>query len=469
MPDWTAPFTIPKYTSAEFRIMKAEYIAKNGYTITFPGLYDIIKLPIEKPMTEQEVKDWRNRNYEKFSEHRLYEIRKMKKKRKDKFLSMLASPAPEIINNAGALMTAIDNAQDCLFTIGALGILAMRYTPPPVAAVIALPTGAILTSANALNVLQSVGTKGLPGKAAKRTWQKKTGIDPWSKKGRIKYAKHLMKTFPKRAVLAQALQTTNDIFGVGISLGPIVGFFIDTIAGPVRRIFGAPVNVKLPIPTYDEFCQAAQHNARTASSYFYPGVQTKDEEVLTMITAHWLSQVALYSGTKNIPGWDNYENLNELELRSPITTNPLSLEVIEEEGIDVNKITNWPHSGKPWALSTDLVNEYEKPNQDYFHEYMGMHDKDWIGYIFKSLACDSSFYTYAVAEGEDQVSYDFTAASKACSIMAENRVYPDPSQGNAKIQLLADQIDLWEAIDEKPTMTNISEFCQHNGIVLTPF
>ena len=469
MPDWLAPFTIPKYTSAEFRKMKAEYVAKHGYTITFPGLYDIIKLPIEKPMTDQEVKDWRARKFDRFSESRLYEIRKMKKKRKDKFLAMLASPAPEIINNAGALMTAIDNAQDCLFTIGALGILAMRFSPPPIAAAIALPTGAVLTSANALNIVQSVGTKVLPGLESKRAWQKKSGIDPWSKKGRIKYAEHLMKTFPKRAVLVQALQTTDSVFGVGLSLGPIVGLFIDIGAGPVRRIFGAKVNVKLPIPTYDEFCKAAQHNARTTAAYFYPGVQTEDEEVLTMMTAHWLGQVALHSGTKDVPGWDNYENLNELELRAPITTNPLSLEVMEEEGVDVNKITNWPHSGKPWALSTDLVDEYEKPSQDYFNEYMGMHDTDWIGYIFKSLACDASFYTYAAAEGESQVSYDYTATSKACSILLENRVYPDPGQGKAKTQLLADQIDLWEAINEKPTMKNMFEFCQDNNITLTPF
>lgn len=469
MPDWTAPFTIPKYTSAEFRKLKADYIAKHGYTITFPGLYDIIKLPIEVPMTEQEVKDWKARRYDKFSENRLYEIRRMKKKRKDKFLAMLASPMPEVISNTGAFMTAIDDAQDCLFTIGGIGIAGMRFSPPSVAAVLALPTGAILTAANALNVIQSVGRKGLPGIEAKRAWQKKTGVDPWSKKGRIKYAQHLVKTFPKKAFAIQALQTTQEVFGVGLSLGAIVGLFIDAVAGPVRRIYGDKVTVKLPIPTYDEFCKAAQYYGRKTAAYFYPGVQTSDEEVLTMMMAHWLSQVALYSGTKDVPGWKNFEDLDDLELQMPLPTNPLTLEVMAEEGIKPEDVCNWPHSGKRWSPATEIVEEYNKPCQDYFEEYMGMHDKDWIGYIFKTLACDATFYTMATAESEDQVEYDYTATSKACSILLENRMYPDPEQAKEKVELLAEKIELWEAMNIKPTLMNITEFCENMNIALTSY
>jgi len=469
MPDWTAPFTIPKYTKEEFRAMKAAYVAKHGYTITFPGLYDIIKLPIEVPMTEQETKDWKARRYDKFSEIRLYEIRRMKKKRKDKFLAMLASPAPEVITNVGSFMTAIDDAQDCLFTIGGLGIAAMRFTPPSVAAILALPTGATLTAASALNVIQTIGKQGMPGITAKRAWQKKTGIDPWSKKGRIAYAKQLIKTFPKKAFGIQALQTTNEVFGVGLSLGAIVGLFVDVVAGPVRRIYGDKVNVKLPIPTYDEFCKAAQYYGRKTAAYFYPGVQTSNEEVLTMMTAHWLSQVALFSGTRDRPGWENFENLDDIELQMPLPKNPLTLEVMAEEGINPEDVCNWPHSGKRWAPATEIAEEYEKPCQDYCEEYMGMHDKDWIGYIFKTLAGDAHFYTMAAAEGEDQIRYDYTATSKACSILLENRMYPDPGQPKEKVKLLADKIELWEAMDIKPTLRNLTEFCENRNIVLISY
>lgn len=469
MPDWTASFTIPKYTSKEFRKMKAAYVAKHGYTITFPGLYDVIKIPIEKPMTEQEEIDWKAKRWGKFSESRLYELKRYKKKRLDKFLAMLASPAPEVISNVGSFMTSIDNAQDCLFTIAAMGWLSMRFAPPPIAAAIAIPTGAVMTAAGALDIIQSVGKKGLPGITAKRDWQKKTGIDPWSKKGRIKYAKHLVKTFPKKAIGVQALQVTGDVFGVGLSLGPLVGLFIDTVAGPVRRIFGDKVTVKLPIPTYSEFCAAAQHAGRTTFAYFHPGVQTKDEEVLTMMLAHWHSQLVLFSESRDKPDWTNFNDPEDLELQMPKPTNILTLEVIKEAGINVDEVCNWPHSGKPWAPLSELVEEYEKPCQAYFEEYMGMHDKDWIGYIFKTLACDAHFYTMAIAEGEDQVAYDYTATSKACSILLENRLIPDPEQASEKTQLLADQIDRWEAADIKPTLRLIVEFCRNNEISLVSF
>jgi len=469
MADWGAPFTLPKYTTEEFRALKAAYVAKHGYTITFPGLYDIIKIPIEKPITKQEAKDWKAKKWNKFSENRLYEIRQYKKKRKEKFLAMLGSPTPEVLRNAGMLMTAIDNAQDCLFTIGTLGILGMRFTPPPVAAVLALPTGTALTAANALNVIQSLGRKGLPGREAKRAWQKKTGIDPWSKKGRIKYAQHLMKTFPVKAAVLQGLQTTEEIFGVGLSLGPIVGLFEDAVAGPIRRLYGDKVSVKWPIPTYDEFCSAAQYYGRSCFAYFHPGVQTSDEEVITIMTAHWLSQVALFSGTKDVPGWENYNNLDEIELRAPRPTNILTLEVIEEAGVNVDDVCGWPHSSKDWALSTELVEEYAKPCQDYFYEYLGMHDKDWIGYIFKTLAGDATFYTMATAEGEKQVEENWTPISRTGSILLEYRMFIDLDQPKKKIEIMETEMERWEKWDINPTLAGITSFCRENDIKITNF
>lgn len=467
--DWGAPFTIPKYTSEEFRKMKAEYIAKNGYTITFPGLYDIIKIPIENPLTEQEEYDWSRGFFGEFSEQRYYEIQQYKKKRKDKFLAMLGSPTPEVFRNAGMLMTAIDNAQDCLFTIGTLGILGMRFSPPQVASVLALPTGTVLTAANALNVIQSLGRKGMPGKEAKRAWQKKTGIDPWTKKGRIKYAKHLMKTFPVKAAIIQGLQTTEEIFGVGLSLGPIVGLFEDAIAGPIRTLSGDKVSVKWPIPTYDEFCKAAQYYGRATFAYFHPGVQTSDEEVITMITAHWLAQVALFSGTIDVPGWENYNNLYDIELKAPRPTNILTLEVIKEAGADVDDLCGWPHNSKEWAPVIDLEKEYEKPCQDYFYEYLGMHDTDWIGYIFKTLAGDATYYTYAAAEGEDQVEEDWTPTSRTGSILLEYRMYIDMDQPSNKISLMENEMEKWETNNVNPTLKMITTYCNDNAIKIINF
>lgn len=469
MPDWTAPFELPKYTSEEFRKLKADYVAKYGYTITMPGLFDVISIPIETPMTEQEVRDWKGKRWDQFSEDRLYDIRTMKQSRKDKFLAMLGSPAPEVVSNVGSLMTAIDDAQDALFTLGALGIVGMRFSHPSIAALLALPTGVALTGANALNVIQSIGRQKLPGKLSKRAWQKKNGVDPWSKKGRIKYARHLLKSFPVKAGVIQALQTTRDVFGFGLALGPVVGFFIDAVAGPVRRLYGDRVVVDWPIPTYTELTDLAHRYLRNIPIYYYPGPRTTDEEIIGMMMAQWLSQVALYSGTKNIPGWENYQNMNELEIQVRRPTNPLTLEVIQEEGFNVDDITGWPHNSKPWALATDVVNEYSTPAQEFFDTYMQRHDKDWLGYIYKTLACDSTFYTLACAEGDDQIEVDYTVPAKAASILLENRLYPDPEQPPAQIQTLADRLDWWETAGINPSLRDILEYCHAQGISILDY
>lgn len=46
MPDWTAPFHMPRITTEEFLRKKAEYVAKNDYRYTIPEFDDIFHIPI---------------------------------------------------------------------------------------------------------------------------------------------------------------------------------------------------------------------------------------------------------------------------------------------------------------------------------------------------------------------------------------------------------------------------------------
>jgi len=92
MPDWTAPFRIPKITNEEWARKKADYVAEHGYSITIPGLSDIIKVRTEEPMTALEHYHWKKKNWDYFSPKRLDECQKQKKKRRERYLAMLASP-----------------------------------------------------------------------------------------------------------------------------------------------------------------------------------------------------------------------------------------------------------------------------------------------------------------------------------------------------------------------------------------
>ncbi len=469
MPDWTAPFHRPRMTTDEFIATKAKYIAKHGYTMTVPGLDDIIKINFEKAMTDQEVKDWRNRNYDKFSPERYETIRKMKAKRKEKFLAMLGSPTPHIVNNAGSIMTSLDDAQDALSTLAMVGVLAIKAAPRVLGKVFSGPVGWTLAGSDVLNTVAHLGFKKMPNMTSKRQIEAATGENLRTKKGRLKAIEKLKIKFPTKAAVIEGLQVTENIFGVGICLGPIVGFVIEAVTGPYRVITGEPVRVKLPVPSVSTLTKIGQIVQRSSIPYFASDLQTSNEEVLMMMIAYYLSCQELLTMQSGWSALDQVENLEDVELLAPTPKHILTREVIEEEGLNIDDVVGWPHNSKPWALTGDIANELEAPAKKFVQDYMALHEHDWWGYAFSSLATGATFHQMGNLEEESAVVYDYTAPSKAGMILCQFGKYPDPDQQAEKIAMLADQIDFWEATGEKPTFQGITKFCENNEIILRSF
>ena len=469
MPDWTAPFHRPKMTTDEFKLMKAKYIAEHGYTMTVPGLDDIIKINFEKAMTDQEVKDWKNRNYDKFPPERYEAIKAMKAKRKEKFLAMLGSPTPHIVNNAGSIMTSIDDAQDALSTLAMVGVLAIKAAPRVLGKVFSGPVGWTLAGSDVLNTVAHLGFKKMPNMTSKRQIEAATGENLRTKKGRLKAIKKLGLKFPTKAAAIEGLQVTENIFGVGICLGPIVGFVIEAVTGPYRVITGEPVRVKLPVPSVSTLTKIGQIVQRSSIPYFASDLQTSNEEVLSMMIAYYLSCQELLTMQSGWSALDQVENLEDVELLAPTPKHILTREVIEEEGLNIDDVVGWPHNSKPWALTGDIANELETPAKKFVQDYMALHEHDWWGYAFSSLATGATFHQMGNLEEESAVVYDYTAPSKAGMILCQFGKYPDPDQSAEKIAMLADQIDFWEATGEKPTFLGITEFCENKGIILSSF
>lgn len=469
MPEWTAPFHRAKMTTDEFIVMKAKYIAKYGYTITIPGLSDIIHISFEKAMTDQEVADWKKRKYNEFSPKRYEEIRAMKQKRKDKFLAMLASPTPHIVNNAGSIMTALDDAQDAVSTLAMIGILAIKAAPRALGKVFAGPAGWALAGSDVLNTVQHLGFSKMPNMTSKRQIETATGENLKTKKGRLKKVERLLKKFPTKAAVIEGLQVTDNIFGLGICLGPIVGFMLDSVFGPYRVITGEPCNVKLPIPTVSTLTKIGQVVQRASIPYFASDLMTSNEEVLTMMIAYYLSCQEILTMQSDWSALDQVENLEDVELLAPTPKHVLTREVIEEEGINIDDVVGWPHSSKPWALTGDIVSELEQPANKFVSDYMAKHQHDWWGYAFSALATGATFHQLGNLESENAVVYDYTAQSKTGMILCQFGKYPDPAQPAEKFAMLADYMDTLEVLNEKPTFRNITEFCDRNGILLNSF
>ena len=281
-------------TTKEFDLMKAKFVAKYGYSISFPGFKDIVKLGFTKPPTVEEEWAWKNKKWDWFGEERLAELKEYKAKRKKQFLTMLASPTPAVFRDLGAIMTSIDDIQDTAAVLCVIGKALAWVGPklgkgaiPGVAKWLLGPIGWVLTVADILSVVQAVGrgiafpipgkrligqtTRRLfygpkaPTRVGKRQLAAYDDNSPWGKKAKLARARKLSKLAPSQGNLLEIAQVTAQVFGVGICLGPIVGLLSDVMWGTVRALWRKPtVYRKLEeIARPSEAAAAAAGAART--------------------------------------------------------------------------------------------------------------------------------------------------------------------------------------------------------------
>jgi len=469
MPDWTAPFHRPHMTTAEFEKQKANYVAKYGYTITLPGLSDIIHLGAEKPLTIEEQKAWKRKDKEFFGASRYYDIKLMKQKRKEKYLAMLGSPTPHVVRTAGSILTSIDDAQDALTTLHVIGRMAMHLAPRILGKIFAGPVGWILTASDILNLIMHIGRMGTMPMVSKRNKDAATKENPFSKKAKIKRATRMLRTFPNKGEIIEVLQTTDQIFGVGICLGPIVGAIQDIAFGTYRMLAGQPVKLNPGLPEIPPWTAAAQKSCKGMTLYMGAGHVTDDQEMLEMMAASYFAQQELLVGQDD--GWalDHIIDVQHTEVLAPYPSNVLSLEVIEEEGKPIQDVIGWPHNSRPWGATSDIINEYDSVATAQLRAFMDQHKHDWMGFSVGNLATGSAMHSMANIEGEDVVSYDYTAQSKLASIMLENGLTLSQEQPAEQIQKMAVWIDQLEFEGLKPTLKSIVAFTDREGIKLETF
>jgi hypothetical protein len=466
MPNWTAPFHTPRWTPEEFERAKAAYIAKYGYTITIPGLEDIIHWRTHEPLSPAEAAAWKRKDHSAFSDQRWEEIREMKSKKRERFLAMLGSPTPSVVTNAGALMTSLDDCQDALTTLSVGGRIALRLAPRIFGKLLGKGLSWLMLAAELINLAMTVGRLGLPGLAAKRTAEGTTEGGIFSKEAKLKRAARIKNPWPSIGNLLEVGQTTDQVFGYGICLGPIVGFATDFISGGVRGLMGQKLGpVKYPDHSWPEqslISQVHKAFAFIAASGFRPSVS----ECLDAFGANYLSSQIYHSNTNPYFPLDVVPDLHWTEVRCPVPKNPLTLEVIEEEGLSPEKITGWPHNNKLWAPTNDIVENYHAPARSFLQSTMEEHRYDWYGWLFSNLATDTHFNTMAILEGASQVEYDYNEKSRCITCLLKAGYYPDPDQPPENLERMANMMDDLDRQNTRLTTQGFLRNIERAGVTL---
>lgn len=486
MADYTAPFKLPEFTDQEYRDKKAKYVAEHGYSITFPQIGDIIHVGLSKPMTEQEKVLWYTGKKNQISGPRQLELYKQKARAKEKYNKMLASPIPNWLSNYTSVLTAWDNVQDVIISLAAVGRIALKFLPRLLFGWLAWPIGVLWLIASIMSmivapsmcVLNPIGCKRKMHREMRRRAKmlRARGIAPekgtkaWAKmhKDRLKhgfkgYARS-GRFMPSFSEGIQALQVTKDIWGVGLSIGPIFGLAYDLMSGGVRWLIGQPVSFK-NAPSDIEIYRKARDKKHEYARWKRPktkmtkaefltwkekkiaagtwGIKSKqDEDIQRAMRLHQTGygfehktdfqlEAALYCGTeiagqgvRNILNhWnpmENVEGLEHIEIEAYNEPNPLIEEMLIEEGLDPDQGVAWPQLGKRWATYEEIQTSLAPIAAANFEYFTGQCDDENLKAVMENSAIEFGLHNIAMLEGTRNIEIQYHAALDIAETLLSN-------------------------------------------------
>lgn len=413
------PISLPRYTSDQFDRMKAEYIAKHGYTINIPGFWDIVKIGVDKPPTAEELSYYRAKDKISLAPERFEEIRNHMARKKEAFNRMMGSPTPTWVNNIGTSMTFLDNLNDTFGTLAVIARTAAIMLPKTLAKVFAGPAGWALLAADIANVAMSVMQSPITAVSAKGDLSQASLTNPFCKEAKVARATKLKRLKPSKGEIIEALQTTNGVFGIGLSLGPIVGAIIEAVTGPYRVLTGNKCNVSWPIEHIEIPEMYAMKGLEAVQVLSNGGQELSDEDHTKMyLVANMATQVLK-------PYFDVYHPLDRIDgieniiRTAPRPSHPSTISLLEDERIDVNKSIGFLYADREHVSASELMDIGYDHNKDSFMEYAENTKHTHHGWIGAQCVNDFSQNSLALLEGEDQVSLDFHPVEKACFKMLD--------------------------------------------------
>lgn len=224
---WTAlEKFIPQFSSAEFKKMRAEFQAKYGTEINFPGFEDIIHIGTLAKISDKEMAAHRAAQKLKLPSPLTPQQLRTLAVKKARFLRALASPTPSWVSNVASVAMALDNVEDGLVTLSVLGRLGSYATNKLWQREIP-GVGWVMLGADILNFFNIISWATFASSGAKRKLEGLAERNPFHSKMKAKRAMRLKRTWPTFGEALEIAQTCDQLFGYGLCLGGILGMLTD--------------------------------------------------------------------------------------------------------------------------------------------------------------------------------------------------------------------------------------------------
>ncbi|MBM4338986.1 MAG: hypothetical protein FJ110_05545 [Deltaproteobacteria bacterium] len=330
---------LPKFTTEEFEKRRSSYQAKYGNTINIPGFSDVIHI-IPKARISAEERAAHLWAIKRGLPSPLIpaQLQTLQYK-KFRFLKALASPTPTWAKNIGAVSTVLDNVEDGLVTISVLGRIAAKIAPR-LAGKLIPGVGWVLLGSDILNALNLISWVTFSANGAKRKVEGLAERNPFHSKAAANRAFRIKRSIPSIGEILEILQTTDQLFGVGLCLGGIMGVVTDMTTRVMTYSHQDIINQMPPNPNVDDL-------TRWANEGFASDVD-KFKKLLT----------------------DQYQNFKDEAYRLKQYDEKLRNDMMrwgkETQGIIIEKIKTVPEKVSTWFSNTLIGSMIMNTGKDTF-------------------------------------------------------------------------------------------------------
>lgn len=474
-------------------------VREKHYEVNLGSLKDIVHLYPRYEFNDVEKAEWakpaKKRDYSKFTEEGLREI----ERRREFARRYYTSPTPKWGRKLQRIVTKLDNIEDFISTGVGIGVVALIVAPELAPILIpALAAGEIAsTSFNVAEAALSLplgpmGVKRAVGYLADAVALNLRGIfsiGKWLK--RLEEAVRLAKigeawkpftaAISKRGwfgLALEALQSTDNLFGVGLCLGPIMGAISDYMFGIIRTIMGE--NATIPDPKKHEEANEELNRLIPGVDAYYHGsascigpcrafrAYADIAEILTsqmVLTGEELLRllVALNKASQVISKWleiadcdEMFDVIIQLDSRPEGPVKPETKGILELEGIDPNVVQMPPCSieGEVKTVLEEVVSHSaEQPKRAYalLDEYENCLEKQACYQLIQS---QRQFLCPIVGSPPGDLTLHHDLETIAAEQLFHHSIFPPDGSTRADLDKMINQIVLdYKALGEVRWLT----------------
>lgn len=405
--EYKFPIDLPRFTNEEMLAKKAAYVAEHGYFISPPKLSDIIHIRIHKEPDDREWRDFKSGSLRTNNPHRHGEIQDLLANKRRRARQIMGSPAPTWLTNVGSVMTFMDDVNDFAGTAAVVCRIAARFAPRVLTRFFLGPAGWLLLIADLFSLMMTLTRLPIACIVGKRHFESVSDMNPFSKQAKARRAKKLRRVLPGKGEMIEALQVTDQLFGIGLCLGPAVGFAQDIVAGAVRTVRGERVSWHSAPPPPRSHEQNAARVLRFAQTVGLSSDEFSEDD-------HWLIYMALNGATQVLKPyrdiWDPFDQVDGLEhvlFDAPTPKYDTTRFVLAELGIDAGVNFGWPGLNKKTATLEELWDFYQAPAAERFYDFCIRNRRNALGSSGAQNAFEFAKNMLLLTEGYETVDEEF--------------------------------------------------------------